>query len=89
MKVKAWFNLIQQLRNGAASRIQNMWKKYKRIKIEPYLRHNKETISSIIIQKYLRGYMVSKHYQHQIRQIKMDSCFAYFEAMKHDLHTDS
>ena len=33
--------------------------------------------------------MVAKHYQNQIRQIKMESCFAHFEAMKKDLHTQS
>jgi len=42
-----------------------------------------------MIQKHMRGYKVSKEYAPIISNIKMESCFAYFDEMKKMIQTTS
>ena len=82
IKVRKWFNLISMLRNQAAAKIQAAWGRYRHIKIVPYLMTEHRDYAACMIQKHLRGYMVNKHYAGQISNIRMESCFAYFDKMK-------
>jgi hypothetical protein len=74
--------LISALRHAAARKIQKNWKLFNFIRMVPNMRKRKSLAGAKIIQKYMRGYLASKHTLKQLADTKLDVCYDYFNEIK-------
>ena len=84
-KTQEWYRIITQLRIDACIRIQRNWKLIKFLKMGPKIRKAKRDAAATIVQKYLKGYLTSKHALKHMAETKIGITAAFFQTMRDDL----
>ena len=85
---RLWWISTRQRRTDAAKMIQKNFRLFRRWNVIPKLMRARKHNSAAILQKYMRGYLISRHMYHQIQQNKIDSNYGYFHSLKSRLeHT--
>jgi len=82
---RIWWIKTRELRTKAASMIQKNFRLFRRWNVIPKLMRSRKNNSAEIIQKYLKGYIVSRRLYHQIQQNKIDQNYNFFSDLRHRL----
>ena len=71
------------LRKESASRIQRSYRNYRKWSMLPKVWRQHKSNAAIVIQKYLRGYLVFHNHFIDIRKTKLKENEKFFEDMKY------
>ena len=79
----------EQRKGQAARRIQEAWREYRDGVLRPREDRKRRMKASLLLQRYLRGYMVHKKVARSLSEIKLKSCFDYFSTVRQRLLENS
>ncbi|CDW79419.1 UNKNOWN [Stylonychia lemnae] len=71
-----------EMRNKAANRLQQFWKRYHMWQLIPQALLHRKTQAAIRVQKYLKSFIAHKKIFQQLTQFKFDTCFSYFSELR-------
>ena len=83
------FQNIRQKRNYAASRIQKAWRGSHNKHDILYLIKAFRNKNATLIQRYIRGYMVSQNLIIGIRREKLKQNLDHFDTIRNEIHTEA
>lgn len=76
-------------RTEAAIKLQRKWRKDRFLRLLPKLRMQKRDESAVVIQSYLRGYLVYKQSFKEMAQERITTLTDYFSSMRWQLILDA
>lgn len=82
---RLWWIELRAVRWQAATMIQNNYRAYRRWNIIPKMLKAARKEAATIIQKYMKGYALSKHLFMHIHQHKIHQNYIYFSGLNQKL----
>jgi len=84
-KWHSWYKELRHRRHDAARRFQSLWRNYRFRNILPIIRRRQQNAAAGLIQKHLRGKVVSNMFYVQLKKCKLDSNNRDFAEMRKKL----